>query len=106
MSRINLKNVSALSFLSIVMMINVILPNIALSQSKYYTESWIQGHVTSLSKDYITVDNIRYQFDILLSIRDSNGNVLEPVALKKAEIVKILERNGKAMKIVIVKFRR
>lgn len=87
-------------------MINLILPNITLSQEKHDTEEWIQGHVTSLSKNFISINDKKYQFDILLSIKDSNGNILEPVALKNAEIVKILERNGKAMRIVIIKFRR
>lgn len=95
-----------LSFIVIILMINVILPDITLSQGKHDTEGWIQGHVTSLSKDYIAIDNIKYQFDILLFIKDSNGNILEPVALRNAEIVKVLERNGKIMKIVIIKSRR
>lgn len=87
-------------------MINLILPNIGISQSKHDTEVWIQGHITSLSKDHISVDNTRYQFDILLSIKDSEGNILEPVALKNAEVVKLLQRNGNAIKIVIIKCRR
>ncbi len=101
-----MKNVSSLSLIAIILIINVILPNISISQGRHNTEGWVQGQVTSFGKDYIYIDNKRYQFDILLSIKDSNGNILEPVALRNAEIVKILERNGKAMKIIIMEFRR
>lgn len=93
-------------FIAFVLMINVILPNITLSQEKHDSEGWIQGHVTSLGKDSIFVEGIRYQLDPLLTIKDPDGNILEPVALKNAEIVKVLERNGRAMKIVIIQLRK
>jgi hypothetical protein len=41
-----------------------------------------------------------------LIIRDPEGNILEPVALKNAEIVKVLDKNGRAMKIVIIQLRK
>ena len=93
-------------FIAIVLMINVILPNIILSQGEHDSEGWIQGHVTYVGKDSISVEGIRYQFDPLLIIRDPEGNILEPVALKNAEIVKVLDKNGRAMKIVIIQLRK
>lgn len=96
---------SSLPYITIFLIMTFIMPDITLTQGKY-VEEWIQGHVTSISKDSISVDNIRYQFDILLTIKDSNGNILKPVALRNAEIVKVLERNGKALKIVIIEFRK
>ena len=82
------------------------MPDITLSQGKHDSESWVQGHVTSLGKDSISVDGTRYQLDLLLTIKDPDGNILEPVALRNAEIVKVFERNGKAMKIVIIQLRK
>ena len=104
--KINFFTTSALSFIAIVLMINVILPNIILPQGEHDSEGWIQGHVTYIGKDSISVEGIRYQFDPLLIIRDPEGNILEPVALKNAEIVKVLYRNGRAMKIVIIQLRK
>ena len=104
--KINFFTTSALSFIAIVLMINVILPNIILSQEEHDSEGWIQGHVTYVGKDSISVEGIRYQFDPLLIIRDPEGNILEPVALKNAEIVKVLDKNGRAMKIVIIQLRK
>jgi hypothetical protein len=104
--KINFFTTSALSFIAIVLMINVILPNIILSQGEHDSEGWIQGHVTYVGKDSVSVEGIRYQFDPLLIIRDPEGNILEPVALKNAEIVKVLDKNGRAMKIVIIQLRK
>jgi len=104
--KINFFTTSALSFIAIALMINVIMPDITLSQEKHNSEGWVQGHVTSLGKDYISVDGIRYQLDLLLTIKDPDGNILEPVALRNAEIVKVLEGNGKAMKIIIIQLRK
>ncbi len=105
--KINFFTTSALSFIAIVLMINVILPNITLSQGEHNSEGWVQGHVTYVGKDSISVEGIRYQFDPLLIIRDPEGNILEPVALKNAEIVKVvLDKNGRAMKIVIIQLRK
>jgi hypothetical protein len=104
--KINFFTTSALSFITIVLTINIILPNFTLSQEKHNSEGWVQGHVTSLGKDFISIDRIRYQLDLLLTIKDPDGNILEPVALRNAEIVRVLERNGKAMKIVIIQLRK
>jgi hypothetical protein len=105
--KINFSTTSALSFIAIVLMINVILPNIILSQGEHDSEGWIQGHVTYIGKDSVSVEEIRYQFDPLLIIKDPEGNILEPVALKNAEIVKVvLDKNGRAMKIVIIQLRK
>jgi len=104
--KINFFTTSALSFIAIVLMINVILPNITLSQGKHNSEEWIQGHVTALGKDSISVEGRRYQLDLLLTIKDPDGNILEPVALRNAEIVKLQEKNGRAMKIVVILFRK
>ncbi|NWF51898.1 MAG: hypothetical protein HXY47_02330 [Nitrospirae bacterium] len=97
---------STLLFLFIVLIIIATIPEGILSQVKYNSEDWIQGHVTSLSKNSISIDNIRYQLDILLTIKDFDGNILEPVALRNAEIVKALKRNGRIIKIIIVQFRK
>ncbi len=106
MFRINLNKSLALPFLFIVLISVLTIPCITSSQDRHFSEGWIQGHVTSLGRDSISVDSTRYQFDILVSIKDSDGNVLEPVALRNAEIVRILDRNGKALKIIIIKFRQ
>lgn len=97
---------SPVFFIAIVLMINVILPDITLSQGKHDSEEWIQGHVTALGKDSISVEGRRYQLDLLLTIKDPDGNILEPVALRNAEIVKLQEKNGRAMKIVVILFRK
>jgi hypothetical protein len=87
-------------------MIIVTVPYITLSQDKYNSEDWIQGHITYLSKDSIFLDNVRYQLDPLLIVKDYEGNILEPVALRNAEIVRALKRNGRVMKIIIIQFRK
>jgi hypothetical protein len=104
--KINFFTISALSFIAIVLMINVILPSITLSQGKHDSEGWVQGHVMALGKDWISVDGTKYQFDPLLTITDSDGNTLEPISLRGAEIVKVQEKNGKAVKIVVILFRK
>jgi hypothetical protein len=100
------KAVCAILFITFIL-IYIILPNMSLSQEKKPdSEGWIQGHVTALGKDWISVEGTKYQFDLLLTITDSDGNTLEPISLRGVEIVKVQEKNGRAMKIVVILLRK
>ena len=85
--------------------ITFLLSNSAFAQERYYYERWIQGQVKAVSKNSISVGGINYQLDPSIPITDLHENILDVNALRNAEVVKILERNGRAAKIIIILLR-
>ena len=101
-----LKNVIlAAFFITISLMIIFFVPNLVSPKENPLSTQWIQGHVTAISKESISIEGVEYQFDPHVTVTDSRGNLCKISSLRNAHIVKILEKDGKAVKIVVIQLR-
>lgn len=94
-------------FLIAIVLITIMLlvAGLSFAQVKPRSERWIQGHMTAINKDSISVEGTKYMFDLLVSVTNLSGDTLNINELRNAEIVKVLVKDGKAMKIIVIQLR-